>query len=373
MAKKTKRVSKKIKEEDDTQWSLKHRPTHVDQMVSATNLSRTIAKAKSSQALLITGSTGGGKTTLSRIVANTIQPNKRFHIYINAATETSINDVRQLESEINFMPQEGRWVVMIDEIHGMGSAAMKAMLVLLEDPPSQVLFICATDQPHRLPKQINNRTRLISIRPPSLSQLSGHLQKIAEKEGFKHKKLKKLCNKIAQISELVPRQAMQVLQDACDILGSGGNLDDALQVVQDKELEDIDYAVGKLLIAIFADDDPDIRASFIYKESSKHDAFGLISRMLSANFFGSVMMEGGSFDFRGKVYVKALKAKKIAPSIRQTIVVQMSLNAIKDSLREVSAEPRAVVTAGLANLPYLMDAAEPNIEPVKKKKKKKKK
>ena len=344
------------------QWSLKYRPKTLDEFVSDTDMGIVEKMAKSSQAILIHGHSGAGKTTLSRIIATSLHGKEKSSslIEINAAEATGINEIRDLQSKLTYKPVDKTWVVIYDEAHRSSPAASSAMLKLLEDPPSKnCLFILCTDQPWRLSNPIVNRCRQYEIKLPETLTLAKYLYTIAEKEGFKHPQLRKVCKKIAISTGSVPRMAIQVLQNLSETKDLSEKDVEEISVIISSTTEDLDRTAGRLFIALYSKEiEPQERMEFVLQAVQKCDAFALVNRMLTGNYYGSTQMYGGDFDWRGKVFTEALNSKKIKPSLLDTMIVSKELVRLRESLKEVTVEPTIAIGTSLTNLCGVLDATK---------------
>lgn len=170
-------------------------------------IKQSIKENRISHAYLFTGPRGTGKTSLARLVAkvinctnitkagepcnecrNCISINKgRFLdlIEIDAASNRGIEEIRDLKEKINFLPVEGKYkVYIIDEVHMLTSEAFNALLKTLEEPPSNVVFILATTEPHKLPLTIISRTQRFDFKQADEKSLAKKLKFIIDSEGF---------------------------------------------------------------------------------------------------------------------------------------------------------------------------------------------
>lgn len=343
------------------QWSTKHRPKTVDGMVTESDLSNVENLARQSQALLITGATGTGKTTLARIIHNIVNgEDDQYHIKeINAADERGIDAIRTIKSELSFKPEKGKmWVVIFDEVQEMTAQASSSMLKLLEDPPStDVLIILCTDQPWRLKRTVLNRCRPIEIKPPSKKDLAKYLIRILKKEKVKvkQKEAKKVALSIADWSGGVPRQALQLLQNAASMINKGKDWTKVKQTIGIDEDSDVNSVVGSMLLAIYSKNkSPEQRSAFIVKKMSEVDAFGVINRLSSANYYGMQLQMEGKFDWRSKLFTAPMQSAKITPSLADLLTVQRELNDIQEKLKDIRVEPTISIGTGLASIPFLL-------------------
>lgn len=189
----------------------KYRPATFDTVVGQEAVTETLKNAIRSKhlasAFLFTGPRGVGKTTCARILARTINcedlgedlaacgqcaPCKTFdeghslNIFeLDAASNNSVDDIRNLILQVTIAPQVGtKKVYIIDEVHMLSQAAFNAFLKTLEEPPSYAIFILATTEKHKILPTILSRCQVFDFRRIMISDISRHLADIAKKEGI---------------------------------------------------------------------------------------------------------------------------------------------------------------------------------------------
>tara|TARA_Y100001968_G_scaffold205583_1_gene188784 strand:+ start:489 stop:2222 length:1734 start_codon:yes stop_codon:yes gene_type:complete len=188
----------------------KYRPKRFDELIGQGPIAATLKQALKSNriapAYLFSGPRGTGKTSSARIFAKslncvnsknaTTQPcgecelckainsgNALDIIEIDAASNTGVENIRELIERSRFAPAKARWkVYVIDECHMLSTAAFNALLKTLEEPPPQVVFILATTDPQRVLPTILSRCMRFDFRRIGLNDLTNHLENIANKE-----------------------------------------------------------------------------------------------------------------------------------------------------------------------------------------------
>ena len=106
-------------------------------------------------------------------------------IEIDAASNTSVDDVRDLRDKINFSPSQGKYkIYIIDEVHMLSTAAFNALLKTLEEPPSHVKFLLATTDPQKLPVTVLSRCLQFNLKRFTVAQIQAQLEKICSAEGI---------------------------------------------------------------------------------------------------------------------------------------------------------------------------------------------
>ncbi len=187
----------------------KWRPQGWDEVIGQEHVVRTLRSALEqgnlAHAYLFSGPRGTGKTTTARIIAKAVNclaeeqsarpcnqcenceaiNQGRFLdlIEIDAASNTSVDDIRDLREKINFSPNKGRYkVYIIDEVHMLSNAAFNALLKTLEEPPAHAIFVLATTEVHKIPATVLSRCQRHEFRRIPLNFIQALLKDIAEKE-----------------------------------------------------------------------------------------------------------------------------------------------------------------------------------------------
>ncbi len=190
----------------------KYRPARFHEVIGQEQVSQTLKRAlqqdRVAQSFLFCGPHGVGKTTCARILAKALNctnrsedfepcgtcgscesfnKNASFNILeLDAASNNSVDHMRQLTEQVRFAPQEGRYkVFIIDEVHMLSSSAFNAFLKTLEEPPSYAIFILATTEKHKILPTILSRCQIFEFNRISTSDIVGHLLGIADQEQVK--------------------------------------------------------------------------------------------------------------------------------------------------------------------------------------------
>lgn len=193
----------------------KYRPQNFSQLKGQEVLVQTLTNAflndKIHHAYLLTGIRGIGKTTTARIIAKTLNcSNLKVDgstltpceecanclsvkngshpdiLEFDAASHTGIDDIKSMLEGISYSPAIGKHrVFIVDEVHMLSTKAFNSLLKTLEEPPSNVVFIFATTELHKVPVTILSRCQKFSLAPLSIGEMSKHLQTVAETEGLK--------------------------------------------------------------------------------------------------------------------------------------------------------------------------------------------
>ncbi len=223
---------------------LKWRPGNWDEVIGQdhiiTTLKNAVRQERVSHAQLFSGPRGTGKTSTARILAKAVNclaadtaarpcnecancqsVNKGEFldlIEIDAASNTSVDDVRELREKISFMPNVGRYkVYVIDEVHMLSTSAFNALLKTLEEPPPHAMFILATTESHKIPITVISRCQRHDFRRISVPEIVELLEDMAEEEKINVKK---------DVLGLIARQATGSMRDAISILDQLANAED---------------------------------------------------------------------------------------------------------------------------------------------------
>jgi DNA polymerase III subunit gamma/tau len=220
-------------------FAVKYRPLVLKDMVgqdaAVSQVRGMFSKEELPRALLLTGPTGSGKTTLARIVARMANEEApdcvrlTDVVELNGAEARGIDDVRQLISAAKYAPKKNYRVYILDEIHQWTSQAKQAFLKILEEPPGKTLFLLCTNEPGKLPKTIIGRCQQIRLSKISLKSCVTLLSRVVKKEdlGFPLEVLKQ----IAHLTRNHPRDALQALEAVSNYTAGGGDVSDTESIV----------------------------------------------------------------------------------------------------------------------------------------------
>ena len=241
----------------------KYRPTSFDAVVGqkalTTTLKNAIAGGKLAHAYLFCGPRGVGKTTSARIFAKTINclnptptgeacdacescvafnEGRSYNIHeLDAASNNSVDDIRELIEQVQIPPQVGRYkVFIIDEVHMLSQAAFNAFLKTLEEPPAHAIFILATTEKHKILPTILSRCQIYDFNRMEVPETVAHLKHVAESEGIKYEE--EALNVIARKADGGMRDALSIFDQVASF--TNGNITYA-QTIENLNVLDYDY------------------------------------------------------------------------------------------------------------------------------------
>lgn len=242
----------------------KYRPSDFKSVVGQQHITTTLKNAIKNnhlaQAFLFCGPRGVGKTTCARILAKTINcqhrtadfeacntcdsclafnNNASFNVHeLDAASNNSVDDIRNLVEQVRYAPQQGLYkVYIIDEVHMLSNAAFNAFLKTLEEPPKYAIFILATTEKHKVIPTILSRCQIFDFNRIQINDIADHLKHIAEQEKIEAE---------AEALRLIAIKADGALRDALSMFDlivtySSGNRLTYLETISNLHILDYDY------------------------------------------------------------------------------------------------------------------------------------
>lgn len=290
----------------------KYRPSTFESVVGqqalTTTLKNAIATNKLSHAYLFCGPRGVGKTSCARIFAKTINCQNRtpqgeacnecescvaaneqrsYNIMeLDAASNNSVNDIRQLIEQVHIAPTQGKYrVYIIDEVHMLSSSAFNAFLKTLEEPPAHAIFILATTEKHKVLTTIISRCQVHDFARITSNDIALHLQRIADAEGINAEP--EALHMIGIAADGGMRDALSMFDQ---IAGFGGGQITTAGVRQNLNLLDEDEYFRLLAYVI---------------EGSHTKTLTLIDELLARGYEGDIIIRGFSGFLRNVLMAQA--------------------------------------------------------------------
>ena len=212
------------------------RPMTFDEIVGQNHITTTLKNQviadRVGHAYLFTGCRGCGKTSSAKVLARAInclnpkngEPCNECEVCksaldgsltdiveMDAASNNSVDDIRAIRDEVNFLPTVAKYrVYIIDEVHMLSTGAFNALLKTLEEPPKHVKFILATTEPQKLPATILSRCQRFDFKKISDSDIANNLEKICKECKIDY--TEGAINLIAELSEGAMRDALSILE-----------------------------------------------------------------------------------------------------------------------------------------------------------------
>jgi len=324
----------------------KYRPVTFETVVGQQHITGTLKNAIKSkqlaQAFLFCGPRGVGKTTCARILAKTIncenlQPNgeacgecascksfqqgNSFNIHeLDAASNNSVDDIRNLIDQVRIPPQGARYkVYIIDEVHMLSQAAFNAFLKTLEEPPHYAIFILATTEKHKILPTILSRCQIFDFNRIRVEDMATHLASIAQKEGINYEP--DGLHIIAQKADGGLRDALSMFDQIVSF--SGANITYS-SVINNLNILDYDYYFN-------------ITDSLLHEDTAK--TLLLFDEILSKGFDGAHFISGLSGHFRNLLVGKdaaTLKLLEVSEGIRAKYLQQSQATSVSFLLSAIA-------------------------------------
>lgn len=305
----------------------KYRPSTFESVVGqkalTTTLKNAIAIQKLAHAYLFCGPRGVGKTTCARIFAKTINcmtptpdgeacnecescvafnEQRSYNIHeLDAASNNSVDDIRQLVEQVRIPPQIGKYkVYIIDEVHMLSASAFNAFLKTLEEPPRHAIFILATTEKHKILPTILSRCQIYDFNRISVEDTVEHLSYVAAKEGISAEP--EALNVIALKADGGMRDALSIFDQVVSF--TGGNIT-YQSVIENLNVLDYEYY---------------FRLTDCFLTNNVTDALLLFNDVLNKGFDGSHFITGLASHFRDLLVSRdaaTLALLQVGASIRQ--------------------------------------------------------
>ena len=310
----------------------KYRPSTFESVVGqralTTTLKNAIATGKLAHAYLFCGPRGVGKTTCARIFAKTINcmsptadgeacnqcesctafnEQRSYNIHeLDAASNNSVDDIRQLVEQVRIPPQIGKYkVYIIDEVHMLSASAFNAFLKTLEEPPRHAIFILATTEKHKILPTILSRCQIYDFSRIGVEDTVAHLAYVASKEGITAEP--EALNVIALKADGGMRDALSIFDQVVSF--TGGHIT-YKSVIENLNVLDYEYY---------------FKLTGFFLENKISDALLLLNDVLNKGFDGSHFITGLSSHLRDLLVSKdpaTLPLLEVGASIRERYQAQ---------------------------------------------------
>ena len=240
-----------------------YRPQNFEDVVGQEHIVRTlknqIENNNVGHAYLFSGTRGTGKTSTAKIFARAVNCENSVNqepcnecevcrdilndnvmdvVEIDAASNNSVDDIRELRESVKYSPAKAKYkVYIIDEVHMLSQGAFNALLKTLEEPPSYVIFILATTEPHKIPATILSRCQRFDFKRVTVKDMTARMKKICNEENIEAEE--KALNLIARNSQGALRDALSILDQCISFSDSKIEYKDAVELLGTVNIEQL--------------------------------------------------------------------------------------------------------------------------------------
>ena len=240
-----------------------YRPQNFEDVVGQEHIVRTlknqIENNNVGHAYLFSGTRGTGKTSTAKIFARAVNcensvdqepcnecevcrdilnDNVMDVVEIDAASNNSVDDIRELRENVKYSPAKAKYkVYIIDEVHMLSQGAFNALLKTLEEPPSYVIFILATTEPHKIPATILSRCQRFDFKRVTVKDMTARMKKICNEENIEAEE--KALNLIARNSQGALRDALSILDQCISCSDNKIEYKDAVELLGTVNIEQL--------------------------------------------------------------------------------------------------------------------------------------
>ncbi len=332
---------------------LKYRPQKLEDVLGQNSVKETLVNAinnsKIVHAYLLTGPRGSGKTSSARILAKSLNCSNALDgkspstqpcgvcescvsiansssidvVEIDAASHGGVDDARQIVEKVNLASVNGKFrVYIIDEVHMLSNAAFNALLKVIEEPPSNVVFILATTEVDKVPKTIASRCQQLRFRPITIKDCLERLEFVSKKENI---------NISPSALELIAEHSDGAMRDALSLLDQIGVFSSEAQVITEDKIHEVlggipAFELSELARAVLARDASGSIASINTLILQGKDPVHIVSEL--ADFILRVLEVQNGFEQNNK-YISEIQSLCQTEGIENYELVQI-LDALTD-------------------------------------------
>lgn len=356
--------------------AVKYRPTKLKDLVGQPHL---VAQLKGMfkthrvpGAFLLEGQTGGGKTTLARIIhrylncdtgkacgkCDSCKVDPRNHpdlVSVNAGTDGKVDDIRKLVKGARVAPYYNKRIILIDEAHKLTGASAEALLVPLEEPSRDTIWILCTTNPEKMLPTMVNRCVRFTLKPVGHEAITARLSAIAKAEGHDigaTEAGEDALGLIADFSNGSMRESVSLLESVLYAAAGGADIEskDVLaSFIQNSEI-DLDKAAVSLVAALLNND---LKAAIRFVRKSGNTR-GLISksRWLMDYLIGDKTKSAKFVPYSGRLFDSVAKKKKIDVTLDALLMLQMTFVDAEMKMNTTSIDESVLLQTAIARYAF---------------------